>query len=334
MAFRRLADYIERIQPSNESTPKSSNRPFNNGTAKNPPRLRPHGVNRILLFHGSFNPPHQGHLKLLKHIFENAGEDLHVIGAIILPTDDEMLKNKMAQRDNAIMLSREQRVNLWHGDGIPVDWAWVYDKPEASWAEFRTKLMNELSKDQIELKFTLLCGPDAITADGGYNPEYWDCPDSITSDISRPVDFRYPNTLRQLAGCSPWERLSYDQGRLERQIRAKHKGKQASVIKEELAKAFNRLSTISICRRLRKPKGTIRFLPCNLDQRPADAPSSTKIREVIASSPQDVLEKKLEGIAMHPTLLVEYIKTLPKPVKTAEAAKELTEKEKWERIIW
>ncbi|KAF4971330.1 hypothetical protein FSARC_1762 [Fusarium sarcochroum] len=334
MAFRRLADYIERIQPSDEKTPNPSNRPFNNGTAKIPPLLRPRGVNRVLIFPGSFNPPHQGHLNLLKQVFENAGEDLHIIGAIILITDDDMLKNKMEHKDNAILLPREQRANLWRGDGIPVDWAWVYDNPEASWADFRSNLVKELSKDQIELKFTLLSGPDAITGDGGYNPEYWDCPDSITSDISRSVDFRYPNTLRQLAGCSPWERLSYDQGRLERQIRAKLKGKQASVVEEELTKAFNKLSTISICRRLRKPKGTIRFLPCSLDRRPADAPSSTKIREIIANSPQDALEKKLEGVALHPKLLVEYIKAQPKPVKAAGAAKEQPEKGKEDRIIW
>ncbi|KAF5018144.1 hypothetical protein F66182_9885 [Fusarium sp. NRRL 66182] len=329
MSFKRLGDYIERIQAADEKTPKPSDRPFNNGTAKSPPLLRPRGVNRILLFPGSFNPPHQGHLSLLKHIFENAGDDLHIIAAIILITDDERLRLKLdhnPENKNAILLPRGQRAHLWRGDGIPVDWAWVYDNSEASWADFRTELIGELRKDQIELKFTLLSGPDAITADGGYNQEYWDCPDAITSDISRPVDFRYPNTLRQIAGCSPWERLSYDHGRLERQIRARFRHKQESgkssskthqdtstnsqspVVEDALTKAFDKLSTVSICRSLRKPRGTIRFLPCDLDRRPDDAPSSTKIRAIIANSSGDELEKKLQGIALHPPLLVKYVK--------------------------
>ncbi|KAF4968977.1 hypothetical protein FZEAL_10319 [Fusarium zealandicum] len=228
MTFQQLGDYVERIYSKGQDPSLSSNRPFNNGTATNPPLLRPHGVNRILLFPGSFNPPHHGHLDLLRHVFENAGDDLYIVAAIILLTDDSRLEKKIKNRENPLVLSREYRVNLWRGTGIPVDWAWVYDKTQDNWETFRDVLVKDLRKDHIDLKFILLGGPDATSADGSCNPTYWGCSDSITSDISRPVDFRYPNTLRQISGCSMWEKVQYDRARLERQIRARTKGDTAS----------------------------------------------------------------------------------------------------------
>jgi cytidyltransferase-like protein len=307
MAPRRLADYIERINETDQTSSQTTARPFNNNTATQPPLIRGR-VNRILLFPGSFNPPHQGHLNLLKHVFYNAGQDLNIIAAIIINTDDERLKMKMDKRETGIVLSREQRADLWRGDGIPVDWAWVYDNSEASWAGFRTKLVNELKRDGIDLKFVLLFGPDAITAAGGYNPVCWDCGDAITSDISRPVDFRYPNTLRQLVGCTPWVNLQDGRARFDNKI--------------------------SICRQNRvRPRGTVRFIPCDLDRRPEDAPSSTKIREIIENLPQEEWEEKLNGVALHPKTLVKYLKELPLPTKPTESKEDLAKKQ-WESIVW
>ncbi|EWY90178.1 hypothetical protein FOYG_07785 [Fusarium oxysporum NRRL 32931] len=215
---------------------------------------------------------------------------------------------KMDKRETGIVLSREKRANLWRGDGIPVDWAWVYDNSEASWPGFRTKLVNTLKRDGVDIKFVLLFDPDAITADGGYNPTCWDCGDAITSDISRPVDFRYPNSLRQLAGCTPWVNLQDGQSRFDNKI--------------------------SICRQNRvRPRGTVRFVPCDLDRRPQDAPSSTKIRGIIESSPQEEWEEKLKGVALHPKILVEYLKELPPPTKPAESKEDLAKKQ-WESIVW
>ncbi|KAJ3524105.1 hypothetical protein NM208_g12185 [Fusarium decemcellulare] len=340
MASRRLGDYIERIHLGGQGPSGSSGRPFNNGAPSNPPLLRTHGVNRILVYPGSFNPPHQGHLDLLRYVFQNAGDDLHIIGAIVIMTDDNRLRDKLSNEKDPLILPREQRVKLWRGDGIPVDWAWVYDKSEASWADFRTKLLKQANRDRIDLKFILLGGPDAISAEGTFNPEYWRCPDSITSDISRPVDFRYPNTLRQLAGCAMWEKPTYDRGMLEREVRAGLKGKPeqgknptkikrtftdsfCEEIEQALRLAFAKLNIVSICQRLRKPKGIIRFVPCNLALRPKEAPSSTQIRQIIATTPRESLEETLKGIALNPHLLVEYVKHRPQPVKSLELDKEV-----------
>ncbi|RSL85922.1 hypothetical protein CEP52_015969 [Fusarium oligoseptatum] len=307
MAFRPLANYAEAIHFQGKDASGLTNRPFNNGSADAAPILRPRGVNRILLFPGSFNPPHQGHLKLLQHVFNNAGDDLNIVAAIVIMTDDDRLKDKLCTEEKPLILSREQRANLWRGTGIPVNWVWIYDKSESEWDTFRTQLSGKVRKDGIDLKFILLGGPDVIGAGGMCNPEYWKCADCITSDISRAVDFRYPNTLRQIPGCSMWERLTFDRTRLEGQIRARLRGKPAAAIEEAISAAFAKLSSISVCRRQRKPKGTVRFLPCDLNLRPSEPPSSTKIRQIVATAPKEELQAMLEGIALSPAILTEYI---------------------------
>ncbi|GKU03676.1 hypothetical protein FLAG1_06263 [Fusarium langsethiae] len=326
MASKRLATYVERTIPSNQKPAKQSDRPFNNATAKNPPLLRPQGVNHILLYPGSFNPPHQGHFDLLKYVFENAGADLNMVAAIIVATSDKALARKMENRDNAVVIPRDKRIKLWRGQGIPVDWAWVYDCSE-HWNSFRDRLTKAVRRDRMELKFIVLHGPDIITADRGFNPVGWGCSNTITSDISRAVDFRYPSTLRQLAGCAPWNKLNVDRAGIERKIRAKLEGYPESDIEEAITKAMENLDTIWVCKQTReKPKGIVRFLQCDFKQQATDALSSTKIRAIVDSSLPEELVKNLRGIALHPELLVKYLKELPKPVKRV-ALRELQE---WE----
>ncbi|KAM0502847.1 hypothetical protein ACHAP8_003682 [Fusarium lateritium] len=345
MASVRFANYVERTIPLHEKPSKASDRPFNNATAKNPPILRLQGVNHILLYPGSFNPPHQGHLNLLKHAFENAGADLNMVAAIILLTSDEQVQNKMERRDNAIAIPQDKRVKLWRGQGIPVDWAWVYDCSE-HWFSFRDRLTKAVRRDRMELKFVVLHGPDIITTTKGFNPNGWGCSDAITSDISRAVDFRYPSTLRQLGGCAAWNKLNVDRSIIERKIRVTLRGHQESgknplepektqansktAIQEAIIKAMENLDTIFVCKQtLEKPKGFVRFLASDLTKQTTDAPSSTKIRAIINNSPPEELEANLRGIALHPDILVKVLKELPKVIK-----RDVTpEVEEWERNL-
>jgi hypothetical protein len=60
----------------------------------------------------SFNPPHRGHFKLLRHGFEEAGRDINTIAAIVLPLDDESLVKKLRGQENALIFTKTERIRL------------------------------------------------------------------------------------------------------------------------------------------------------------------------------------------------------------------------------
>lgn len=224
MASRPLADYVEPIYFRGQDVSNASNRPFKGGKPKNTPLLLRRGVNRILLFPGSFNPPHRGHLQLLQHAFENARDDLGIVAAIIIITDDDRLRDKLSGEENAITFSKEQRAKLWRFNIETLDWAWVYDVSEVGWETMRPELIRNAKKDGMDVKFILLGGPDSVGAERRIDPRRWQCADLITSDISRPVDFRYPNSLRQLSGFSMWEKPKVDSRILETRVKTRLQG--------------------------------------------------------------------------------------------------------------
>ncbi len=85
--------------------------------------------NRILLYLGAFNPPHRGHLNLIRHVFDNAGDDLNIVLAIISPMDDDRLLDKFSDENNPLLLTQKQRITLWKAHGLPPNII-VWERPE------------------------------------------------------------------------------------------------------------------------------------------------------------------------------------------------------------
>ncbi|KAH7148371.1 hypothetical protein EDB81DRAFT_460752 [Dactylonectria macrodidyma] len=331
MSYSQLGDLVETIRFHGADLAKLPHRPFNNGKAKHPPRFCSRGVNRILLFPGSFNPPHQGHLDLLRYVFWQSGEDLNIVAAIVVPTNDDRLKVKLSDEEYSIHLPRHQRVDLWRGKGLPIDWAWIYDQSEANFIRFQAALIRKAKAENIDLKFILLGGPDYLGTHHLPNPYYWNCSEFITSDVCRPVNFRYQNSLRQLNGCDAWTKPEIDRGQLMRQIEAKQPGIPIQALREAVEAALVKVEAAWVCRKQLKPRAMFRFVP-RTGEKAQDIPSSTKIRQIIATSPQDELLEGVTGLALNPSLLVKYVSQLPKTprrpvVKQQESPKEEEEEE-------
>ena len=173
-------------------------------------RLRPRYPNRVLLYPGSFNPPHKGHLELLSHIFHDARDSLNIVGAIILPVDEQHLYWKRSYLHDAkpLILTKMQRVSLIQNSSFfEEDWTAVWDQPMNEWHSFRRDLERALLVNDITITFSFVGGPDKISVDKLPDPDYWDCREAITSNISRPLDFvREQGPLRRLDGCRDWYR--------------------------------------------------------------------------------------------------------------------------------
>lgn len=83
------------------------------------PTLRRDRRNTILSFRGCFNPLHNGHLEVIKHVFLNAGDDLNLIAVMVTFVPDA----GVARKNPPFVLSRAQRRDLWLDVADVSQWA-------------------------------------------------------------------------------------------------------------------------------------------------------------------------------------------------------------------
>lgn len=118
-----LETYIRTVLTNNPNFPSklAEGRIF--GLGWKAPRLKKSVINRILLYVESFNPPHRGHLHLLRRVFSHGCHDLNVIGAIILPADDNSVQHKVTKAGGTFMFGKNERCMLWKSDDNFPEWA-------------------------------------------------------------------------------------------------------------------------------------------------------------------------------------------------------------------
>lgn len=336
-------------------------RPFDPKSNPSPPLLKRGGQNTVLLFPGSFNPPHKGHLELLKYIFEKAPASLNVIAAMIVLTDETTLSDKMSEAECPMVLTRKQRISLWLTNGFPKEWAWIFNRTQAEWNTFRTSLGRSVQRDGFNLKFILVGGPDNIGHGTIMDPSFWNVRDFITSDISRSVTFRAENSLGQLSGHTVWKIVDTDRVAIERGVRSwmqyeMHLGMSApqqygsglstdssAEIDKKVTDHLSQSVQSWVCHRHFKPKGAVYFIPSSHTTRPISPPSSTNIRATICDTADDeALTKELGKFALNPELLVKYVRQMgpikrqPKAVKKEPTAEEIAKakQDAWDNISW
>ncbi len=185
------------------------------------PMLEKTRTNQVLTYVGSFNPPHRGHLHLLKHVFMRGTHDLNVVAAIIIPRSDEGVARKVKAEDGKFMLGIDERCLLWKQDLCFPPWAWVYNNSTTSFKIFSKRLIQATHKDGYSLEFIPLYGAGTASPSNPPGPVYG-CKMIIVSDAARAADLqRSSGRLKDFWGCTRWRGMRIDEDQLRRDAQAK-----------------------------------------------------------------------------------------------------------------
>jgi len=208
--YSPLATYIESIHYGDDF-PYSRGPIFDYGITHPSPTLRSDRINSILVYPGSFNPPHRGHFELLRHGFMKSGRDMNIIAAVVLPLDDESLVKKLIGHKSPLIFTKAERIRLWNGYGRS-DWYWTYDRSTDEWFESQRRISKTISKDGFDISWTMLCGPDYVQIHQVPQIPVWGCKDIIISDAGRAADFTpcAVKRLTSLNGCGTWGEMVLD----------------------------------------------------------------------------------------------------------------------------
>ena len=157
-------------------------------------------VNHILLYTGSFNPPHRGHLAVLEHAFGQMSRELNIVAAIIIPISDESLKKKcMGKPDERHLFNIAERRQLWMEDHHFPHYAWVFDGACRGYKNLMSNLKILAKKDRCRIRFVRLSGPDiAEVSDSGFSEM------TIVSDVARQAEWNQAGRPEKFNNFGSW----------------------------------------------------------------------------------------------------------------------------------
>ena len=172
------------------------------------PLLSKDNVNRVLLYPGSFNPPHVGHLSVLRHAFDSS-PDLNIVAGIVLQMAVEHIEEKNYRSGRRLVLSLEQRSELWKRDArFP---AWALAPSCKSSVELREKIANAAKKDGYEILYVNLSGPDIWNFNWPHRHVHEACTEHLISNAARSAPFLRPDGVPQpIKSYTTWQRLELD----------------------------------------------------------------------------------------------------------------------------
>ncbi|KAF2430329.1 hypothetical protein EJ08DRAFT_649637 [Tothia fuscella] len=137
-------------------------------------------INRIIIYSGSFNPPHIKHAKIIREALQVCRSDYGLVGFVLLPDFDDILRKKLEDAHEALFLPYETRSAMLRQHASPADEltrlpsnTWVYEHPsmmdevpnagQVPQAERSNKFLVKLKKlaaeDGYFIEFTGLCQP-------------------------------------------------------------------------------------------------------------------------------------------------------------------------------
>lgn len=162
--------------------------------------------NLILVYGGSFNPPHKGHLEVL---FSGLRPELAATAIVVLPSEDFHLRHKLAGSHPEFFLRRQRRADLWQAmPAIPQSKVWVWC---STWYPFDSvcrEVARLAAADNYQLSFSHLIGPDNVIPKSPLAILPYELPTIVISNKARdvPAHFEPDGTPKAFNGFGPWSR--------------------------------------------------------------------------------------------------------------------------------
>ena len=175
---------------------------------KQDPELDASRTNFVLIYRGSFNPPHRGHMAILWHAYYQLTKTVNVVAAVIRPNPDSKVQSKCKKGGNRA-LKMEHRTRLWMENPHFPPWAWVKEDTHMTTRSLVEEINSRASKDGFTVQSMDLLGPDV--AEGIDSIHY--CGLTIVSNIRKIDDLRLredglPNLSldQEKTWFGPWSR--------------------------------------------------------------------------------------------------------------------------------
>jgi hypothetical protein len=180
------------------------------------PTLRKNRLNPVLIFPGSFNPPHIGHKIILAHAFlcSTYGK---IIAAIIQPVPTRKIRGK-DHLEPKLLFDHAERTRLCHDDMLN-PWSWV--APPLKKLGLYKKLFTMTRDDGFPIAFVNLSGTDYCDGQSDAHEDWEAFNQTIFVHYLRPGYFDGTNgSLEPLQGGSDWKRDQYAEHPLLKRIKA------------------------------------------------------------------------------------------------------------------
>jgi hypothetical protein len=265
------------------------------------PTLRHNRRNQILLFPGSFNPPHQGHLATIRY-FSERRDQLGIVAMFIFADPDDIIRTKEKEWGK-IILPQELRNNMFYqvpelSQLIAGHWLHLLVGDMEGHIQVLRTTTDLISEAGFEIKLVGFLGGDKLSI--GSPPHLppgdlgaWGPVDEfLIMNARRPVDFydaeqdtknKRPHNL---PGCTGWERheANYD-------------------LAAEQERSFG---VLWICKALTIPGQP--YIQFRASQGSAsNGISSTRIRRIMCEASDEELYERLKDQVLSAELLVEWL---------------------------
>ncbi|KAF7898089.1 hypothetical protein EAF00_004535 [Botryotinia globosa] len=263
------------------------------------PILNSNARNNILLYPGSFNPPHQGHLATIRYLSERR-EQLGIT-TMFLFVDPGSIVTSKKKKWGEIILPQSLRYELFYkvpevSQLVASGWLQLLVGDMDNHIKVLRATTDLVSEAGYAVKLVGLLGGDKLTVESaphlhpGNLQEWGPVDEFLIINARRPVDFFDPKMdkiPRDLPGCTKWKRGTEKD-------------------EEEEGNIDDEVGVLWTCHAMTIPaKPTIQFRASQHSA--SNGVSSTKIRQIMTEALDDKLMEGLKDKVISAKFLVEWL---------------------------